>query len=58
MQHKITIPCPNCKSNIEIVLDDNFNILDIKSYCEHKSKRIVFGSLKEGENGNKCRKML
>ena len=48
MQHKITVPCPNCKSNIEIVLDDNFNILDIKYKCKkksnYKSHNIEFGT--------------
>lgn len=47
MIHKLIINCPNCKSNIEIVLDDNFNIVNINYKSVQKSnykyKNIEFG---------------
>lgn len=50
MTHTINIKCPNCKTNIEIVLDDNFNIVNINHKCKKLNKRILLGISKEGEN--------
>ena len=48
MTHTINIKCPNCKTNIEIVLDDNFNVVNINHKCGQKSnykyKNIEFGA--------------
>jgi hypothetical protein len=48
---KINVQCPDCKSNIEIILDDNFNIINVKSFCNNKlntnKKHIEFGVLKK-----------
>lgn len=55
MIHKLIINCPNCKSNIIVLVDDDFSIVDIdyNNICKNKSNRfksIRLATTKEGEN--------
>jgi hypothetical protein len=49
---KININCPYCNQNIQIILDESFNVISVKHNCKNKIGDIEFGTLKEGENIN------